>query len=77
MDQPSSEIVAFSLPGIEITDDFFLIKKFQIDTKKVSPPEAITFFMNFYKNNIVDITIEEPALDSIIAHWYTDTGKIN
>jgi ABC-2 type transport system ATP-binding protein len=57
--------------GIEMIYDDHPIKKFQIDIKKISPMLAIDHFITFYKDNILDISVEEISLESIITQWYT------
>lgn len=57
--------------GIEIIDDGHLTKKFQIDIQKISPTSAIDHFMTSYKDSILDISVEEISLESIISQWYT------
>lgn len=56
--------------GIKIIEDRSLIKKFQIDTQQISPVVAIGYLMQTYKDNILDISVEEVSLESIIAQWY-------
>ncbi len=57
--------------GIQILEDKKLIKKFQIDILKITPTTAIDYFMGAYKDNILDISVEEISLESIISQWYT------
>jgi len=60
--------------GIEMIDDNHLTKKFQIDIKKISITSAIDRFISAYKDNILDISVEEISLESIITQWYTREG---
>lgn len=55
-------------------DDNHLTKKFQIDIKKISIISAIDRFISAYKDNILDISVEEISLESIITQWYTREG---
>lgn len=57
--------------GIQLIDDNGLLKKFQIDIDQISPISAIDYFMTIFKDNIVDISVEEISLESIIAQWYS------
>lgn len=57
--------------GIEMIDDNHLTKKIQIDIKKISITSAIDYFSSLYKDNILDISVEEISLESIITQWYT------
>ncbi len=59
------------LSGIQVIEDNHLIKKFQIDIQTISPTSAINHFMEVYKDNILDISVEEVSLESIIGQWYT------
>jgi len=61
--------------GIQVIENNDLIKKFQIDIQQISPVSAIDYFMTIFKNNIVDISVEEISLESIIAQWYSDEKK--
>lgn len=62
-----------SIPGIHMIEDNHLVKKYQIDTQKIAIVLAINYFMELYKSNILDISVEEIHLESIIAQWYTET----
>lgn len=57
--------------GIVVIEDNHLTKKFQINLQKISPTSAIEHLMSFYKDNIIDISVEEISLESIITQWYT------
>lgn len=57
--------------GIQVIENNDLIKKFQIDIQQISPISAMDHFMMIFKNNIVDISVEEVSLESIIAQWYS------
>lgn len=57
--------------GIQLTEDNHLVKRFQIDIQKITPISAISHFMEVYKDNIIDISVEEIPLESIITQWYT------
>lgn len=52
--------------GIHVIEDSHLVKKYQIDIQKITPILAITHFMEVYKDNILDISVEEINLESII-----------
>ncbi len=56
--------------GIELIEDGQLVKKLQIDTQKISPIGAIDYFMGVFKDNIIDISVEEINLESILTQWY-------
>ena len=62
---------ALGKPGIQVIEDNHLTKKFQIDIQTISPTAAIDHFMSVYKDNILDISVGEVSLESIIAQWYT------
>lgn len=57
--------------GIKIIEDAPLIKKFQIDIQEISSISAIDEFMKNYKSNILDISVEEVNMESIVTQWYT------
>lgn len=57
--------------GIEINGNSNLIKKFQIDIKQIPIISAIEHCISHYKDNILDISVEEISLESIVAQWYT------
>ena len=61
--------------GIQVIEDNDLIKKFQIDIQQISPISAIDYFMTIFKNNIIDISVEEISLESIISQWYSGEKK--
>lgn len=69
LSEPVSNSTAL-IPGIEIICDNHLIKKFQIDIQKISMISAIDYFMSIYKDYILDISVEEISLESIISQWY-------
>ncbi len=58
------------LSGIKIIEDKHLVKKFQIDIQTITPTSAIDHFMKVYKDNILDIAVEEVSMESIIGQWY-------
>lgn len=57
--------------GIHLIEDNHLRKKFQIDIQKFSITSAIDQFMEAFRENIIDISVEEVSLESIITQWYT------
>ncbi len=59
---------------IKMIEDNHLTKTFQIDTKEISIIEAIDQLMRQFKDTILDISVEEMSLESLITQWYT--GKI-
>jgi ABC-2 type transport system ATP-binding protein len=61
--------------GIQMIEDSHLVKKYQIDIQKITPVLAIAHFMEVYKDNILDISVEEANLESIITQWYTGERK--
>jgi ABC-2 type transport system ATP-binding protein len=61
--------------GIEVVEDNYPIKKFQIDIQKISPIKAISHLMTMFKNDIIDISIEKISLESIVAKWYFNEYK--
>jgi len=71
LSQPSQCNLGEVKEGMQVVEDNGLIKKFQIDIQKIPPISAIDYFMKIFKNNIVDISIEEVSLESIIAQWYS------
>ncbi|MGA8165408.1 MAG: ATP-binding cassette domain-containing protein [Waddliaceae bacterium] len=58
--------------GIQMLEDNHLVKKYQMDTQTISPVLAINYFMEVYKDNILDISVEDINLESIITQWYTE-----
>lgn len=58
--------------GIKIIEDTSLIKKFQIDILETSTMSAIDGFMKNYKGNILDISVGEVNMESIVTQWYAD-----
>lgn len=62
-------------PGIQVIEDNRLVKKYQIDIQIIKPILAIAHFMEVYKDQILDISVEEVPLESIIAQWYTGEKK--
>lgn len=62
-------------PGIQMIEDNHLVKKYQINIQKITPILAIAHFMEVYKNNILDISVEEINLESIITQWYSGEKK--
>ena len=63
--------------GIKMVYDNHPIKKFQIDIKEISPTTAIDHFITSYQDNILDISVEEISLESIVAQWYSQEEAIN
>jgi len=57
--------------GMQIIENNELVKKFQVDIQRISPVDAIEFFMKAFKDKIVDISVEEIDLESIVAQWYS------
>jgi ABC-2 type transport system ATP-binding protein len=57
--------------GIRVTEDNNIIKKFQIDIDRLSITSAIDQFLGAYREHILDISVEEINLESIITQWYT------
>lgn len=70
LSQPNSNKHRFS-QGIQLVEDSHLIKKFQIDIKQQVIISAIDQFLGVYKEDILDISIEEISLESIITQLYT------
>ena len=60
-----------SREGIVRVEDHDLTKKFQVDLQKISITSAIDYLMSHYKDEIIDIAVQEVALESIITQWYT------
>lgn len=58
------------ISGVKVIEDHQLVKKYQIDTKKVAPVSAVNHFIEVYRDNILDISVEEISLESIISQWY-------
>jgi len=75
LSKPSQYNLGKVKEGIQVIEENDLIKKFQIDIQQISPISAIDYFMNIFKDNIVDISVEEISLESIIAQWYTGENK--
>jgi ABC-2 type transport system ATP-binding protein len=71
---PVDDGISWRNQEIKTLDNLPLIKKFQIDIRKISSTTAIDRFMNHYKDNILDISVEEIGLESIITQWYEE-GK--
>jgi len=71
LSKPSQHNLREVKEGIQVIEDNDLIKKFQIDIQEIAPISAIDYFMTIFKNNIVDISVEEVSLESIIAQWYS------
>lgn len=71
LSKPFCEQFMQSIEGIQVIEDNQYIKKFQIDTRDISTISAIDYLMATYKNNILDISVEEITLESIISQWYT------
>ena len=57
--------------GIESIEDNDFTKKFQIDIQKLSITSAIDQFMKAFRESIIDISVEDISLESIITQWYT------
>lgn len=70
LSKPSRHNLGDVQEGVQVVEDNDLIKKFQIDVEQISPISAIDSFMRIFKNNIVDISVEEVSLESIISEWY-------
>jgi ABC-2 type transport system ATP-binding protein len=72
---PSLQNLGKIKEGIQVIEENGLVKKFQIDIQQISPISAIDYFMTIFKNNIIDISVEEISLESIIAQWYSGEKK--
>ncbi len=59
-----------STSGITLVEDHPFTKRFQIDIKTISTTSAIDHLVSFYKDSILDISISEIELESMIAQWY-------
>lgn len=76
LSKPALNDLGDSKEGIKVIEDNHLTKKFQIDIQTISPISAIDYFMKAYKNNIIDISVEEISLESIITQWYKGEQRI-
>lgn len=75
LSKPSQYKLSEVKEGIQVIEDNGLIKKLQIDIQQISTITAIEYFMTIFKNNIVDISVEEVSLESIISQWYSGEKK--
>lgn len=75
LSKPNLNSLREAKEGIQIIENKDFIKKFQIDIQLISPVSAIEYFMMIFKNNIIDISVEEISLESIIAQRYSDDKK--
>lgn len=75
LSKPNQDNLGEIKNGIQVIQDSDLIKRFQIDAQQISPISAIDYFMMLFKNNIVDISVEEVSLESIIAQWYSGENR--
>lgn len=75
LSKPSQYNLSEVKEGIQVIENNDFIKKFQIDVQQISPISAIDYFMTVFRNNIVDISVEEVSLESIVSQWYSGEKK--